>query len=187
MILHNSPLFLNQTTVLFDKVGVDATTLLCVIMAGMIKDGRPLYLISPTEPLQKFKMLLRKLNAPDLTLLEAQGKFKFSSQFTGNIESKYFVMVHGASFMALDSLCVLVERPNTLLHIHKDIETQVFRYLIGACNLVIDASPLASGFSQQIFCRLAIYPGGSYHNIVKEAKWYTVSTNADTSVTLVDA
>lgn len=132
-------------------------------------------------------MLLRKLNAPDLTLLEAQGKFKFFNQAGHEIDKKYIVIAHSANFLPVSDVCSLVERGNILFHVHQDMDSQLVKYLIGGCNLVLDLSPLASGYSQQIFGRLTIYPGGQYHAAVKETKQFTVTVQSDTSVTLVDA
>ena len=59
MILQNTQLFLNQTTALFDKVGADGTTILCVVMAHFVREGIPVYRISAVESVHKCKMLLR--------------------------------------------------------------------------------------------------------------------------------
>ena len=186
MTLDNLQLFNGQKSVLFDSVGAEGVTILLAVMASLIKQGIPVFLVSPTETMKRFKMLLRKLNVPDLTLLEAQGKFKFSNQSSNAYDPKYFLVIHGASFLPIDNLVSLIDRPNTLLHVHKDLNDKLVTYLIRHVNLILDLCALPSGFSPQIFGRLSMYPGGQYSAVVKSAKSFNVIA-ADSSVTLVDA
>lgn len=185
MTLENIQLFHGQNSVLFDSVGAEGMTILLAVMVGLIKQGIPIYLISSTETMQKFKMLLRKFNAPDLSLLEAQGKFKFSNQLSASYDPKYFLIIHEASFLEMDSLITYLERQNTLIHVHKELNDKLVPYLIRHANLVLELCPLPSGFSPQIFGRLLMYPGGQYNAAVKSVKSFNVVAT-DSSVTLVD-
>jgi hypothetical protein len=186
MDLNNTHLYLTQNTLLLDQVGADGVTLLCVILSALLKANVPVCLVSATETLHKFNLLLRKLYAPDLLFLEAEKKFKFDRNLEGSIDAKYFVIVHGANFFDVKDVCEMTTRPNTLFHIHKEIDEKMVRYVVGRSNLVIEASPLPSGFSNQIFCRLAVYSGGLYHPVVKSTHALTVSAS-DNHVTLAEA
>ena len=152
-----------QRTLVLDEVGVDGTVLLVHLMAQVITDKRAVYLISPCDPLPKFKLKFRKLGLPDVTLLEAQGKFKFSNTLPVNIDLKYTVLVHGASFLENSQLVDLYSLPNkTVIHLHKDIDMTCTKFMIGRSNLVYDMEKLQSGFSRQIFAKMHVYPGGEY-------------------------
>lgn len=180
-------MFSNHKAVLFDQVGVDATTILCSLIAELLRKNNSIHLVSYKDTFQKFKLLLRKLGVLDLTVLEAQGKFKFATRFDNScqIDSKAIMMIHGGSFADLNDLMDAMCRSKVIIHIHKDIDERLWRYAARQSHLVLDLQPLSSGFSQHIFGHLEVYPGGLYHPSQLTLRQYNVNVT-DNSVALVD-
>jgi hypothetical protein len=185
MQLSDCSLYHSYRTALLDQVGADGTTIICIIMAALLRDGNSIFLISYTDTLSKFKQLLRKLSVPDLTLLEAQGRFKFSQTYCASIDEKYTLIIHSGSFAVEKDILSSLKRKNIVVHLHKDLDEKIWKFAIRNSNLVLDLQPLQSGFSDQIFGKLVAFPGGLFHEKVSGMSHWSVSAT-ETSVSLVN-